>query len=291
MLKIGIEDTFYCQEYGFEEGLARLKVHGYEGIDYQGFVNTDTPLFEKSSHEFEACLKEQYVAIKKEGLVVHQTHGPWRYPPQDTTPEEREERFEKMSRAIAGTAVLGCKNIIIHPIMPFTTIDEGHENETWEMNLRFMEKLSRVGRENGVVICFENMPMQKLSLATVPEILKIVKTIEDDYFKICLDTGHCAVRGQSPAEAVRMIGKEYLYALHIHDNDGQRDCHWSPFTGVIDWEDFGKALLEIQYEGVISLEVKRTAKIPKALVEYEEIGLYRKGRYIADLACGRHLDN
>lgn len=289
MLKVGIEDAFYCRQYGFEKGLKRLRQHGYEGIDYQGFVNTDAPLFEKNPHEFETYLKDQYAVIKREGLMVHQTHGPWRYPPQDTTSEERKERFEKMSRAIVGTAILGCENMIIHPIMPFTTIDEGHEEETWEMNLDFMEKLSRVGRENGVVICFENMPMQKLSLATVPEILKMVQTIDDEYFKVCLDTGHCAVRGQSPAEAVRMIGKEYLYALHIHDNDGQRDRHWSPFTGVIDWEDFGKALGEIQYKGVISLEVKKTSKIPEALSEYEEIGLYRKGRYIAELASGQRV--
>lgn len=286
MLKVGIGNEFYCKPYGFEEGLKRLRNHGYEGIDYQGFVNTDTPLFEKSAHEFEEALKEQHQAIKAAGLRVHQTHGPWRYPPQDSTIADREERFEKMSRAIAGTAILGCKNIVIHPIMPFSTKDEGYEKQTWEMNLEFMERLCKVGRDSGVVICFENMPMQQLSLATVPEILKFVKTIHDDYFKVCLDTGHCVVRGQSPAEAVRMIGKEYLYALHVHDNDGQRDRHWNPFTGVIDWEDIGKALREIQYDGVLSLEVKRTSSIPEQLVEYEEIGLYRKAKYIAELADG-----
>ena len=288
MLKTGIVDTFYCHRYGFEKGLARLRAHGYEGIDYQGFVVTETPLYEKDPHEFEEYLKAQYRVIRGEGLTVHQTHGPWRYPPRDGTKKEQDERFEKMCRAIAGTAILECKKFIIHPIMPFSMEDTGREKEMRDQNLNFMEKLCRVGRENGVVVCLENMPMPKLSLAGVPEVLDFVKAINDDSFKMCLDTGHCIVCGQSPAEAVRMIGKEYLYALHVHDNDGHGDYHWNPFMGVIDWEDFGKALYEIRYDGVLSLEVREQPKLPDVLSAYEEIALAHKARYIASLACGEN---
>lgn len=106
--------------------------------------------------------------------MVHQTHGPWRYPPQDATEADRKERFEKMARSIEGTAILGSKHFIIHPIMPFGLDDQEHEKETYEMNLQFMDKLSRVGQENGVVVCFENMPFPKLSLASVASILDLV---------------------------------------------------------------------------------------------------------------------
>lgn len=289
MLMVGHQDTFYTSQYGFEKGLARMREHGYGGIDYQGFLHTNTPLFEKSPREFELELKRQYEVIQKEGLLVHQTHGPWRHPPQDATVADREERFEKMARSIEGTAMLGCNKMILHPLMPFSSRDEGHEKETYEMNLEFMQRICKVAREHKVYICFENMPMKYLSLATVEETLDFVKTINDKYFRMCLDTGHCAVRGGSPAEAVRLIGKEYLFALHVHDNDGEKDRHWSPFTGVIDWEAFGKALHEIQYEGVISLEVKKSGKLPEELREHEEIGLFRKGEYLAKLASGQYL--
>ena len=42
--------------------------------------------------------------------------------------------------------------------------------------------------------------------------------------------------------------------LHIHDNNGFEDEHMAPFLGTIDWEDFCKALRQIDYSGALSLE-------------------------------------
>ena len=231
-------------------------------------------------------MKAQRIAIEAAGLMIHQTHGPWRWPPRDTTVTDCIERFEKMARSIEGAAILGSKHFIIHTIMSFGIDDHGHERETYDLNLDFMGKLCRVGQENGVTICFENIPMPDLSLASVPSIFNFAKTINNNYFKVCLDTGHCTMFNQSPADAVRLIGREYLYSLHIHDNDGVKDQHKNPFSGVIDWTDFGKALNEIGYQGVISLETSVPSTIPDVLRDHEEIGLYRKARYIAALASG-----
>lgn len=271
---------------GTDKDLELIRGYGYEAIDYQGFVNTENALFQKNIREFEEDLKEQRKAIEDAGLYVHQAHGPWRFPPQDATKADRRERFEKMSRAIQGTAVLGSKHFVIHPIMPFGINDKGHEKETYEINLEFMAGLSRVGQENGVIVCFENMPFPNLSLASVPSILHLVKTINSDYFKMCLDTGHCTMFDLSLPDAVRLIGKDYLYALHMHDNDGVNDLHLNLFNGVINWTDFGHALHEIGYQGVISLETSVSGNIPDVLREHEEIGLFRKARYVAALAGG-----
>lgn len=278
MLKIG--------KTGTDQDLELIRSYGYEAIDYQGFINTETPLFQMNDQEFEAHLKAQRKAIEAAGLMIHQTHGPWRYPPQDATEADRKDRFEKMARSIEGTAILGSRHFIIHPIMPFGVNDKGHEKETYELNLEFMGRLSRVGQENGVIVCFENMPFPGLSLASIPSILNFVKTINSDYFKMCLDTGHCTMFDLPLPDAVRLIGTEYLYALHIHDNNGVNDLHWHPFNGVINWTDFGNALNEIGYKGVISLETSVSNKIPAVLKEHEEISLFRKARYIAALASG-----
>lgn len=147
-----------------------------------------------------------------------------------------------------------------------------------------MNRLCDVGRENGVIVCFENMPFTKLSLATVQATLDFVKAINSDYFKMCLDTGHCTMFHTAPGDAARLIGTEYLYAIHIHDSDGIKDRHQMPFSGVIDWNHFGNSLHEIGFGGVISLETGVPGNIPAALREYEEIGLVKKIRYIADLS-------
>lgn len=285
MLKIGIGEFNYTKPYGFAEGTYRMKCQGYSSMDYQEFINTDTDLFQKNHSQFIAYLEQQAEMCKQAGIEVFQTHGPWRYPPQDITLEDRTERFEKMSRAIEGTAVLGSKRMVIHPIMPFTRSDEGHAEETWEMNLEFMGRLAKVGKEHGVIICFENMPMPDFSMASSAKVLEFVKQINDDYFRICLDTGHSAITKNSPAEDVRLIGKQYLETLHIHDNNGKYDVHLHPFAGIIDWEAFGRALCEIGYDGVINLELHTPKQMPKELVKAEEDLLFRKAEYIAKLAC------
>ena len=285
MLKTGIINTEYTELYGWESGLRRIASHGYYGIDYQGFINTQNPLFSLSESDFVAELERQKKAVRAAGLVVYQTHGPWRYPPRDATPEERAERMEKIRRALLGTSVLGCKRFIYHPLMPFTTEDGGHEAETWTVNLPFLRELAELAAPHGITVCLENMPMREFSLASTADILRMVKAVNRPNFKVCLDTGHCAVMKEDPADAVRLLG-DALEALHIHDNDGRRDLHLQPFAKTLDFHSFAKALEEIGFRGVLSLECHVGHGLPQALREREELLLSEKVRYLAKVASG-----
>ncbi len=281
MMKTGISSSGYIDRYGLEEGVRRLKKHGFECIDYQSFADTDTELFAASGAEFERRLLAVKSALDSEGITVSQTHGPWRWPPRDFTQEDREERLEKMIRSIHGTKLLGCDNFVIHPIMPFGVTEDPEPEKLWDMNYVFMDRLCTAAEKEDVVVCLENMPFTRLSLSRPCEILKFVKNMNRDHFKICLDTGHCSVFSESPAEAVRLIGKDLLRTLHIHDNNGQSDLHWIPYTGVIDWNDFSKALKEIGFDGCVSLETNITSKMPEAARELQEISLSHIAKSIA----------
>ncbi len=263
-----------------------MKMQGYSAMDYPEFGNTETELYQKNHQQFEEYLQYQASICKREDIEIFQTHGPWRYPPQDATIEDREERFEKMSHAIEGTTILGCKNIVIHPIFPYSVKDEGHEKENYELNLDFFGRLCGVAKQYGVVINFENMPMPYYSMSSTESILKLAKEINSEYFKVCLDTGHSSAIKNSPAEDVRMLGKDYLRSLHIHDNNGRSDYHWHPFAGVIDWKEFCNALREIRYDGVLNLEVGRQKNLPDELREMEEVYLYRKLECLAKMVAG-----
>ncbi len=253
-MKIGICDSPYTKPHGLVGGLRRMKRHGYECTDYQGFVNTETPLFELNSAQFERALTEQGRIYRSEGLEISQAHAPWCWPPRNATPEERAERLEKMTRSIRGTALLGCRNFVIHPIMPWGADSDPNPAALWAMNEEFMGKLLDVAADNQVVINLENMPMRALSISSAAATLRFVKQVNSPWMRMCLDTGHCAVMGEQPGAAVRLLGKEYLSTLHIHDNDGEGDRHWLPGRGVIDWVDFAAALGEIGFEGVVSME-------------------------------------
>ena len=104
----------------------KLKEHGYSASDFD-MANTDSVLYTLPRKEAETILLHEKNLAQEAGIEITQVHGPWRYPPQDSTEEDRAERMEKMKESIRMTAILGCKNWVIHPLMPFGMDDIGTE--------------------------------------------------------------------------------------------------------------------------------------------------------------------
>ena len=249
-----------------EEAYLRVKECGFDAVDF-AMADTDDIYYTLPMEEACALLAHQKELAEAAGVSVHQVHGPWRWPPMDTTPEDRAERMEKMIRSIRMTKYLGAKNWVVHPIMPYTVedLDNGMAEETWKLNIDFVQKLLAVAREEDVAICFENMPMLRFSLARPRDIMRVIDQMDDDHFVGCLDTGHVAVfPDEDIAEAVRTFGKK-LRIMHVHDNSGRGDKHKHPYYGILDWKKYAAALKEIGFDGVFSLETLPSAKLPDSL--------------------------
>lgn len=256
MMKIGSTlALFNC--YG-EERYKKMKKFGFYGVDF----SIDGELRGRTEEQYEADIMAEKALMDEAGIVPYQVHGPFRYPIHDETEELRAGRAEVMKRSLRNAALIGCKNWVIHPMMPFGEDEFDHE-QFIKINVDFFRALLPTAKQYGVTICLENMPMLRIPLSTPEKTLEFVRMMDDENFKFCLDTGHAAVFGLSPAEAVRMAGKD-LKAIHVHDNNGKYDAHWVPCTGVIDWNDFVAALREIEYDGVFSLESDFRAFIPHA---------------------------
>ena len=256
-MKLGTTNRMFSA-YG-DQSYYKMKEMGFDYADYA----ISGELGGKTEEEYEAEVLAEKARAEEAGVTIWQVHGPWRYPPHDETPELRAERAEVMRRSIRLTALIGCKNWVIHPLMPFGPTADFDTEQFWKINLDFFRELLPYAKERGVTICFENMPMKGLSMSTTEKTLEFIHMIDDENFKLCLDTGHEAVFGNSVGDAVRMAGKD-LRVFHIHDNDGKKDLHWIPCTGVIDWKDFYKAVKEIGFDGVLSLETNFNGFLPGA---------------------------
>ncbi len=280
-MKIGIE---YKNSLGATLGssaLEKLKSLGYDALDYQ-IADTKSEIYAMSEEESLAFLRRERERIEKAGLFVNQVHGPWRWPPRDYEEADRIERMEKMKRSMRMASALGARYWIVHPLMPFgiEDIGSGKEEETHSINLAFMRELLAEAKKNGVVICLENMPFPKFSIATPEAILNFVKEIGDEDFMICLDTGHVGTyEDLDLAEETLRLGS-YIKALHVHDTFTSHDYHLAPYSGKHDWEKFGAALLAIGYEGVFSLETWPSAALPLDLLEDELALLAKKTKHI-----------
>ena len=283
-MRIGITDSAYARRYGARQ-YEVMRAHGYACADYQGMIDTDGPLFAKSPLAFARALWEERQRAAAAGVTIWQAHGPWRYPPRDTTEEARAGRLSAMKRSIAGAAILGARYWVIHPIMPFGVGADCRPEETRALNRAFFGELLSAAHAYGVTIALENMPFCDFCLSSPLQIRSFVEEMNDPALRICLDTGHAAVLGEQPADSVRTVAP-YLAALHVHDNDGRGDRHDPPYTGWIDWDAFADALREVGFDGVLSLETepKTTAQMPPEAAEHLDLALAASARSLADRA-------
>lgn len=274
-MKIGTEfnmfNSGYCR-YG-DDKYKKMKEHGFSCVDFN-MSNTTTKIY--TSPDADGLLLREKALADDAGIEIYQAHGPWRSPPRDRTDEDRAERMDKMRKSIRFASLLGCKNWVIHPLMPLGADDiiTGNEKGTWDINLQFMKELLFTAKEYGITICLENMPMAQFSMAKPTAILDFVEEIGDENFRICLDTGHMSVFGDlSLCDEVRRLGDK-IKVLHIHDNKCGKDLHLMPYFGTIDWNAFANSLKDIGYNGVFSLETVAPATLPDSLFEKSSILLY-----------------
>lgn len=258
-MKIGLQDGAYTRHYGLEQGTKKAREHGYECYDIGVFVNTETEFFKLPEEEFKAEVLRIRAIIEANGITAWQVHSPWRYPPREGTPEEIDERLEQFLKAIRGAGYIGATHFVMHAIMPFGVNSDKDPEEQRNINAEFMKRLYEEAKAYGVrYIDIENLPFPAMPINNTTQCLEMAKRMNsetgDDVFKVCLDTGHANFCGEKPADMVRMLGYEYLGALHVHDNDGTGDQHLRPGLGNVDWEDFSNALAEIGFDGCMSFE-------------------------------------
>lgn len=257
-MKLGVCDYYYDTD-GLLTAAQRYQLFreaGFSCIDFNTAPVT-IPLYTEPETEMERLIAGMRKEIEGADLFVHQVHGPWCWPPvKDQTPEGRPLRAEEMKKSMRMAKLLGADRWVVHPIMPnlVRDIERGQEESTWQLNVEFMGWLLDYAKEIDMTICLENMPHRGFSMATPEKVLQLAKLFNDPHFAVCLDFGHVATQeNMSVADQIRLLGDK-LQAVHIHDNGGERDEHRWPGAGVIDWQAAMKALREIGYSGVFSLE-------------------------------------
>lgn len=264
----------------------KMKEFGFSCVDYN-MGNENHIIYTADEATADAYLLREKELSEQAGIEISQTHGPWRWPPKDDTAEARADWLNKMKQAVRATAVLGCKYCVVHPIMPFGIQEIGmpEADLTWKMNLDFMREVVKTAVEYNVTVCLENMPMPRFSMGTPEAVLRFVREIDNEHLKICLDTGHVSVYGSdlNLADEVRRLG-DYIKVLHVHDNKYGYDAHLIPGLGDTDWEAFAKALKDIGYKGVFSLETAPSPKWTDDIFAETSVSLVKIAQNIARYA-------
>lgn len=130
----------------------------------------------------------------------------------------------------------------------------GLDGDAWlENNVTALRELVRRIAHVDITVCLENMRTYNESADTI---LEIIERVGSPKLGICLDTGHLNLtKASTHAAFIKRAGK-HLKALHIADNEGERDQHMMPFgRGNVNFEEVVAALREIGYEGMFNYEI------------------------------------
>ena len=278
-MKIGI-DNYYLDKYGLEAGAERMADHGYSAVDYN-FADTESVFYSEKEEKFISMLYEIKNKLKAKGIFVNQIHGPWCWPVIDSTEDNRAERFGKMTKALVIAKHLGAKYMAIHPLMPFGNDSMEKAEETYNINVKYYSALANVAKNLGVIICLENLPFKNFPISRTEDVIKLIDIIDHPNVKMCFDTGHAHILSENLGDSIRLIGRDRLKILHVHDNNGCDD-HLHPYEGTIDWSDVAEGLFDIGYDGIFSLETAPTSNADEVCdITEKELRLARIAQLIA----------
>ncbi len=268
MLKIGVQTAVLLKQKGIEDSFALLRDCGFDFVDFSfnaldgslgSLREKPDPLhgvFDLPLEEIRPWIDPYKAAAEKYGVAFGQTHAPfptW-WPGNDARNDYLIMAFSKM---IGLCAYIGCPYIIIHPAKMASPKDD------WQANMTLYKALVPALKEHGVICCLENMftsangKIIESSCADPYEACDYIDELNDfageKRFAFCLDTGHALLTGRDIYTAIMKLGSR-LETLHIHDNNGRVDQHFTPYMGVLDWDRFVKGLRDVGYRGGLSFE-------------------------------------
>ena len=282
------EDYAHYSKKTYDRCFSLLKSAGYDRVDIDFWVASKPDGYLATDGWAEKVAEISELA-KKHGLPIHQTHcntysgGQW----DDPDYPYHELHHLTNLRSIRGTAMLGGKWTVMHPLnLPHDALYDPKKAK--EAALRQLDPYIEEAKKCGVGIAIENMVdfrghRRRYCGGDIYELIDLVDTVNDPSVGICFDTGHANLDGVDPAAAIREIGSR-LKATHINDNHaGDLDEHLFPYFGNLNWIDTVKALRDIGYDGDFAYEAG-SQRIPAELYPDWLTYTAKLGRHLISLA-------
>jgi len=248
--------TAYYIDLSPEEAVLELKKNGIacaELSDEHGLMLLERGEPTEAGAQFREFLK-------KENFTMTQGHL-WLRARLCTDPDAAEKlvKWLELYEAIGiENAVLHCDDLREQSDLSFEEIDA--------CNLAVLRRICERTPELKIRICLENLTRV---YGDADSLVALVDRLPSERFGICLDTGHLNLCDGKQREFILKAGHR-LHALHIADNEGERDQHMMPFgRGNVDFFEVVAALREVDYHGLFNLEIPGERMAPLPVLGYK----------------------
>ena len=209
------------------------------------------------SDSWKTVIEDAKKAAESYGFQFVQAHAADFYPLHPD--HDRKTEVLKTERAIEACHMLGIPNVVVHPSIPpgsNVQYPEGRE-AFFEHNKRAYELLFPAMEKYQVNVLIENSAEVNMKgryfFMTGQEMRDFLDYVDHPYLKAVWDIGHANLRGNNQYEDLVALGDK-LAALHIQDNDGNRDEHTAPFQGTTNMDAIMQGLIDINYKGYFTFE-------------------------------------
>ncbi len=279
MSAIGFSSTLFLN-LNLEEIVEKSAEYGYSSIE----IWADIP--QKWSGDFDEKEQRKLADTLDSFGFQSSIHAPiWDVNIASHITNFRKESVNQIKWTMDLAQNLGSKLITLHPghMPPYPFITSLREKG--ERNfIDSLQSLIDYSLETGVLIGLENVPISLSFCYTLEDLIEYADNFEK--LNVTLDVAHAYIvekylelldprRALVPpekrmVEAIRKLGKR-LINVHLHDNDGSYDAHKIPGEGTINFGPIVEAFKEINYNGLITLEIWGSKEPDKAALKAKNV--------------------
>jgi sugar phosphate isomerase/epimerase len=251
----------------FDEPIKKIAKLGFKGVELVGWDRDSLKEYYTSQ-----TISHLKALISDLGLTLTNfNHSPKYLCSEDTA--EREAAEDGYRYAIETAQALGSKFITSVAPYPFSAYNavkqlkmithseiwtvETDMNRDWDANYQLyasqITKCCELAKQAGLKVLIEPHPYRWVNSASSMKLLQ--QYVKADNLGFNLDPSHLFSSGDMPQCTVYQL-KDCLSHVHFSDNDTYTNAHWRPGKGKIDWHAVMKALKDIGYQGVLSMELE-----------------------------------
>ena len=173
---------------------------------------------------------------------------------------------QRFMQTYEAAKILGAKTVLFHTGFNAPLKCEDYRRSFRKNFIAYLKDFVKNFEESGMVMVLENVQ------ETGPEfILDIIENVGSNNLKASLDIGHANIHSEIPVtEWIKTYG-ENLYHMHIHNNYGDDDSHFSLSDGNIDAKAVFRTVLECGLNPKIIFEIFEKKAVIESIAILDEV--------------------
>ena len=249
-----INSAWFGGPYDGRPGLEKMKEIGFDAVDFLA-----DPL-DLNAEQREAMARD----VADVGLAVPSTIVV-AFGFSDFNPSIRKFHLDRAKQTVDLGKVLGAPMLVLalgeyiwqHEVIP--------PEMQWHWAVEQTRELADHAAANSIEVALELEPFHYSIVNTVEKLAKFIEDVDHPAVKANIDCSHLWLMGLDPSEILKLKGR--IIHTHFSDCNGETHGDLPPGRGNTPLIRYLDALIEAEFDGVISLELEYSPQ-PDRIVEW-----------------------